>query len=102
MVHRSLYNIVTVVVLLMSYSIPNGAQGYNISGVVNSHSIKGERLIITVSLRNRSDISLPFNKEKDIVVSRDILLSADLIFFISRILYSVLHGPCSDHPVDKG
>lgn len=71
MVHRSLYNIVTVVVLLMSYSIPNGAQGYNISGVVNSHSIKGERLIITVSLRNRSDISLPFNKEKDIVVLVD-------------------------------
>ncbi len=72
MVHRSLYNIVTVVVLLVSYTIPNWAQGYNISGETHCFEPDGDPYsVLQVFLRNRSDISLPFNKEKDRVIQVD-------------------------------
>ena len=72
MVHRSLYRLIAVVVLLMSYSIPNWAQGYNIRGKTHCFEPDGDPYpVLYVFLKNLSDISLPFNKEKDRVIRVD-------------------------------
>lgn len=56
----------------MSYTIPNWAQGYNISGETHCFEPYGDPYsVLQVFLRNRSDISLPFNKEKDRVIQVD-------------------------------